>query len=135
MSDLKFEFDDKEVLRKLQAVRDAPRGRILVNGCVAGAMVIEREWKDLMLVEPTTYRTGQYRRSVHNQVLESSPTRAVVIVATDIDDPPYPKFLEFGTSRMAARPKARPAYDRKKDEATETAGEVIKQQVLREAAR
>lgn len=40
-----------------------------------------------------------------------------VIVATDLNDPPYPYFLEYGTSRMPAYPTARPAYVESSDAA------------------
>lgn len=33
-----------------------------------------------------------------------------VVVATDLRDPPYPLYLEYGTSRMKAYPIARPAF-------------------------
>ena len=33
-----------------------------------------------------------------------------VVVSTDLTDPPYPLFLEYGTSRMQAYPIARPAF-------------------------
>jgi len=40
-----------------------------------------------------------------------------VTVGTDLVDPPYPYFLEFGTSRMSARPSARPAFEESKGQA------------------
>jgi hypothetical protein len=50
-------------------------------------------------------------------------------VGTDLVDPPYPYFLEYGTSRMAARPSARPAFDEMKDTALAATGDYIGQMV------
>lgn len=55
--------------------------------------------------------------------LSTSPMTA--LVGTDITDPPYPYFLEYGTSRMPAYPAARPAFDERYPEAVRTAGIVI----------
>jgi hypothetical protein len=33
------------------------------------------------------------------------------LIGTDLTNPPYPFFLEYGTSRMPAYPAARPAWD------------------------
>jgi hypothetical protein len=33
------------------------------------------------------------------------------LIGTDLTDPPYPFFLEYGTSKMPAFPAARPAWD------------------------
>lgn len=51
------------------------------------------------------------------------PMQAVIF--TDLTDPPYPFFLEYGTSRMPAYPAARPAFDEKKDEALGQVAEVL----------
>lgn len=80
--------------------REAPGA--LEKGLFAGGLVLETKWKQLVPV-----RTGNYRRSIHTQV--TAPGE--ITVGTDITDPPYPYFLEMGTSRMAARPSARPAFD------------------------
>jgi hypothetical protein len=49
------------------------------------------------------------------------------MIGTDLTDPPYPFFLEFGTVRMPAYPAARPAWDEMKGTALSTLGDVLGQ--------
>ena len=51
-----------------------------------------------------------------------------VTVGTNLSDPPYPYFLEFGTSRMYARPSARPAFEEAKGAAVDAAADTLGQQ-------
>lgn len=85
-----------EIQRRVEkAVRDE---RVKV------ALELEADWKDAAPVE-----TGTYRRSIHT---ETDATPDSSIVGTNLTNPPYPVYLEFGTGRMAARPSARPAAER-----------------------
>jgi hypothetical protein len=52
------------------------------------------------------------------------------VIGTDLVDPPYPYFLEYGTSRMGARPSARPAYDEMSSTAVSTTGDVMGQLIV-----
>jgi HK97 gp10 family phage protein len=54
------------------------------------------------------YKTGNLRRSISLDLVESSPTRVVVAIGTDVE---YAPWLEFGTSRMTPRPYLRPALE------------------------
>ena len=54
---------------------------------------------------------------------------AVAYVGTNLTDPPYPFFLEYGTSRMPAYPTARPAFDETKEQVNKTVQDVIVQLV------
>lgn len=78
-----------------QAVRDE-RVRI--------AFELEADWKDAVPVD-----TGTYRRSIHT---EADATPSTSVVGTNLTNPPYPQYLEYGTGRMAARPSARPSAER-----------------------
>lgn len=130
---MNISVDISDLMRGLKRLDAALRADVIKNATVAGAMEIGNEWRDSMTREPTTYRTGQYRRSVQERVLAATDKRAEVTVATDISDPPYPRFLEFGTSKMAARPKARPAFDNKKDVAIDVFNIAMRAQVLKAA--
>lgn len=92
---------------------------------MAGAMVVERTWKSLFRGKseqsvpgvPPRAQTGQYRQSIHTEVLEVTRSHAYLAVGSSIVNPPYPLYLEFGTARMAARPIARPAIEQSGAEA------------------
>lgn len=81
-------------------------GSGLAAAAEAAALPLENRWKEL-----TPYRTGTYRRSIHHEPPVVTDDRVSVEVGTDITDPPYPFYLEFGTSRMPPHPSARPAVD------------------------
>lgn len=86
----------------------------------AAALPLENTWKhkvssfytDAGFTGPDGKRglveTGTFLRSIHH---EPGKGRTEVLVGTDITDPPYPYWLEFGNSRMEPKPTARPALD------------------------
>jgi hypothetical protein len=53
------------------------------------------------------------------------------LIGTDLTDPPYPYFLEYGTSRMPAYPAARPAFDETRDVALSTVADQLGQAIAR----
>jgi hypothetical protein len=82
---------------------------------MAGGLLIENRWKQL--IRERFFETGTYMRSVHMEPGEQHRGFAEVLLGTDIVDDPYPFYGEFGTSRMTARPTARPAMDEEGDNA------------------
>jgi HK97 gp10 family phage protein len=129
-------LNGERLLAKLDTLMQQSGGAdVLEAAALAGAKPIENRWEDAMLEDPTTHLTGTYRRSVQTEVLERSPEAVTAGIGTDITDPPYPKFLEFGTSRMRARPKARPAFLEKKDEAVAQASKVFLAAIKKAAGR
>ncbi len=52
---------------------------------------------------------------------------AVARIGTNLTSPPYPFFLEYGTSRMPAYPTARPAFDEGWPEAQRVTSAVLGQ--------
>ena len=64
-------------------------------------LVAERYAKDKAPVA-----TGRMRNSITHQVVESEQA---VYIGTDIKDPPYPRYVELGTSRQKPQPFLRPA--------------------------
>lgn len=81
---------------------------------LAAAIFTQSRWKEAIAQFPMHGRhphvglvdTGSYLRSIMYEFVGTS-----VIIGTDISDPPYPMFLEFGTSRMPAYPHVRPMLD------------------------
>ena len=55
--------------------------------------------------------------------------------ANNPNDPFYWRFLEFGTSKMAARPFLRPAFDSKKREAADRIIDVLREGIEAEAPK
>ena len=137
---------------KFRKLEQAVQKQVLEQALIAGALVVQNEWK-----MRTPYKTGTYRRSIHigghtdlasdfRAPREKGACRAPagarrdlgarsaagtgqarVIVGTNLTDPPYPVFLEEGTSKMSARPSAGPAFDAKKDEAVKEIGEAFRE--------
>jgi HK97 gp10 family phage protein len=93
----------------LRAMDDALSEQAMVNALKLGAGVFQRSWK-----RKVPYRSGTYRRSIQVKILERGSQRVIVAIGTNIVDPPYPLFLEYGTRKMKARPSARPAWDESK---------------------
>lgn len=113
-----------EARKALEEISEELAGQHLADAAMAGAMIIQNEW-----VRIAPFKTHTYQRSIHCEVLHQSKDRAEVAIGTDIDDPPYPYFLEFGTSRMSPHPSARPAFDAKKEEAAREIEEALLERV------
>src|SRR5690606_14793221 len=88
-----------ELRRALERLRGAERRRAQQDGLEAGARVVETYAK---LAAPVD--TGTLRDSI--MLDEVTPERAILGPHVD-----YAEHVEFGTSRMAARPFMRPAVD------------------------
>jgi HK97 gp10 family phage protein len=58
--------------------------------------------------EPPRKQTGELQRSIQREVNASDQKARV---GTNLNDPPYPRWLEFGTRKMAARPWLRRSLD------------------------
>lgn len=75
------------------------------RGVVTGALLIETDAK---IYAPV--RTGNHRRSIHTEIVES----ATQIAARITHHSDYGMWLEVGTRHMTARPHFRPAYEKNK---------------------
>jgi HK97 gp10 family phage protein len=105
------------------------QGQPLAQAVMAGAFVIEGEVKVSMSAEAKTGRiygrhqasspgeppgvdTGVLVNSIRSRLLSSGSTSAFAVVGTGVE---YGVYLEFGTSKMKARPFMRPAFDNNQD--------------------
>ncbi|WP_052391752.1 HK97-gp10 family putative phage morphogenesis protein [Paraburkholderia bannensis] len=115
---------------------------VLRQAAVAGARVIHAEVKLRAPVgnayerKGTKHVPGTLKRSVliAYDDEESVAGHLAIYLVTWSKDAFYGRFVEFGTSRAAAKPFLRPGYDAKKQQAAEAVIEVI-QKKAEEAAR
>lgn len=100
----------------------------LRQAAIAGARVFYREIKVRAMPH---YRTGVLENSIRTVfVPEDSVTGEVATYAVTINqDAWYARLLEFGTSKMAAKPFIRPAYEAKRQEAGQVVINTIQQAV------
>ena len=108
----------KEVLASMAGAR-------LAQAVMAGGFVLETAVKVSMAAashsgrvygkhkasapgETPAVDTGVLVNSIKTELVSSSDSEAWVQVGTGVE---YAEWLEFGTSKMAARPFMRPAYD------------------------
>lgn len=107
--------------RKAGALRDAVRAtRGKRNGSVGSAFVYVR-----MLTKKAIAKFKRGRAAAGLRVKG----------AANPDDPFYWRFVEFGTSKMAARPFLRPAFEAKKIDAAERIKDALREGIEKEAAK
>lgn len=115
----------KEELQKASTLSVTQVRSALRIAAKAATVPLITEWKTQ--VRQKAYKTGTYMRSIHAEEAKTEGADRVVIeVGTDITDPPYPLFLEYGTKRMEPRPTARPAFEASKDAMAKEAEEVFR---------
>ncbi len=104
------------------------KGRAKTLGKIAlrsGGMVVANRAKEI-ITEKGLIKTGTMKRSIHAEPVETKSGDMFVLIGTNIQDPPYPHYLEFGTKRMSPKPFLRPALDETKGEALKEVGEALK---------
>lgn len=103
-----------EMKKKLAGLSDAVAGAKVRIALRAGALVVLNSAKERVPV-----RTGTLRRSL---AIEDGPGPLEVSIGSDVEYAPY---VEFGTSKMAARPYLRPALDENIGEVQTVIGEAL----------
>ena len=130
---------------RFDRIREVAGRESLAQAVLAGARVVVQEAKRIVPV-----RTGNLQRSLHvggygsDGGLEgettgtdiggktTSDTSASLLVGTNVH---YAGFVEFGTSRMAARPYLRPALDEHADDVAHVIGQELRKTLEAESCR
>lgn len=107
-----------EINRKLDALAGRMKGDVIIAGCAAAALEFYVEAKLRAPVQSGTLRDAIYR--VYSKD-NSSDGRAVYHVSVNRSKAPHFHLVEYGTSRAAAHPFMRPAYDAAKGAAVKAA--------------
>lgn len=126
--------DTRAALTALKALDDRASASVLSTAARAGGGVVAAEWRALFRRKSDASfpgslprrQTGTYSRSITVVTVQSSRSSALVHVGPTISNPPYPIYLEFGTSRMPPHPIARPAAMRSSARAQATSISALK---------
>lgn len=105
----------ESLMAKFEAKKTSVK-RAETRGIKKACLIVEAYWKENMSPEspsapgePPAVVSGAFRASIHHQVEEEGGHTAGT-VGTSLKV--YPVALEFGTSKMAARPSAQPALEK-----------------------
>ena len=107
--------------RKLDFIRVQQMGKAEA-ALHAGGLVISNAAKEI-ITEKNLVISGDMKKSIHPEVEADGKA---VRIGSDIIDPPYPSFLEFGTSKMSPKPFMRPALDENKTEAINEIASILR---------
>lgn len=133
---LTFKIEGMDALDK--AVRKLPKNvqkRVLKGALRAGGRVIAKDAKQRVPVN-----TGTLKKSIKVVAGKSKQNGALVFVTTSKGggakyDAFYSHMIEFGTSKMPARPFLRPAFDTTQQETIKAIGDALEKGILKEAAK
>ncbi|MFT0167482.1 HK97-gp10 family putative phage morphogenesis protein [Paraburkholderia mimosarum] len=135
----KLSIENPEALTDaIESLSQVASESVLRQATVAGARVIFEEVKLRAPVGDATWESGKQKRYpgflrdsillAYDKERSAEGLRATYLV-TWSKDAFYGRFLEYGTSKMAANPFLRPAYDASKDAAAGKFSEVIDEKV------
>lgn len=118
----------REIIDKLNALPDKLRNKAVRSAVRKGANIIRDAARSKVPI-----KTGNLRKSI---ITSNSRTKNKDIVASKVrlaqrkskkaSSPFYGYFIEFGTSKMVAKPFLRPALDEKESEVLSTTMNEIK---------
>lgn len=120
-------FDFSSILAKLTSVSKAAE-KATRPAAQAGAEVFYREVK--ARAEPMR-DSGRLDQAIYQAFMqdESGETSSKYRISWNKKEAFYARFLEFGTSKMAARPFLRPAYDAAQAKAAKAVSDRMTQEV------
>jgi len=109
MGNLTFKLEGVlETVKALDKVSNSLKGKAMNKTLLKEAEIIAEDARDRAPLGPT----GNLKRSLHAKLLdEKTRFPHVAIAAVDRKIAPHAWIIEFGTSKMTARPFFRPAVD------------------------
>ena len=133
----------KKIKDNTKAVQDALKTQLLSRAVLAGGLVLETAVKLSMSAashsgrvygkhkasapgETPAVDTGNLVNSINTTLDRASATEAWANVGPTVE---YGAYLEFGTSKMAARPFMRPGLDSSEDKIRDTIKTFLKQAI------
>lgn len=125
MADIELTGVD-EILNKLQQI--GTNISRLENKALKNAA--EPVLEDAKVTNAFNDRSGRLRKGLKISNIKNKEGTKYVLVGIDKSDNSkiyYGKFLEFGTSKMHARPFLQPAYEKNKDNIQKTIAETLKE--------
>lgn len=139
---IKLSTDFLKLLGKLDRITAAAKKNTRA-AAQAGAQVYQDEAQNRAPVsakphstkgKKQTYQPGNFRNAIYQAHMKEESGDGVdkYRVGWNKKKAFYGKFLERGTSKMAARPTIRPTYDAVKDQAEATALRTLQQGIARE---
>lgn len=114
---------EKLLLAQLVKLEDAVQKDSLEEAASAGATVVEEAAQ-----ENISEDTGRAKEGIHQETYSKAKTKVEVDVAPEKKDF-YARFLEFGTSKMSAKPFMRPAIDDNEDKVVEAIKTTLKDKI------
>ena len=125
-----------DLAANLTLLQDKVRKKVMRSAAVAGAAVVKKRAKEIAKSKGIN-DTGATIRNIAGKVEKSSNPDYVQINigvrhgrpkkgAKNQDDPFYWHFNEFGTSKQAARPFMRPAFEESKEKVLEVVAEKLR---------
>lgn len=138
---LKVDFDFSGLEAQLDALQDEINGH-LPEAVAAGAAELYKEAKLRCPVSEKdhvfhgthgkySFRSGTLRDSIYRTLSKdnSSATKITYHIAWNHQKAPYGFMVEFGTSKRAAHPFMRPAFDARQDSALRTVKTVLESRI------
>lgn len=136
----------KALEEALKLLPERTRGKLVTSAVRTGANVVKKEIKARAPVgtEPTlrkrTKKNGEVVQADYGRLRDNIKTMLKkaeknVTISVGIGRAYWGMFLEFGTSKMAARPFIRPAFDASKEAAVKKMGDQLGKGIEREAKK
>jgi len=129
----------KELAAALRELPDRVAKNALRTAVSAGASVIRKEVRSRSPVDTGLLKKHMYQKQIRELSSAESQTFFVGVRKVKSKDgvkqpsPFYWRFLEFGTSKLPAKPFLRPAFEMQKDNAIKAIGKKLDERIQKYA--